>query len=74
MGSCALQCQNGLSSCPTPEAGIYPLDAGDAAILGPDVCANLLVDPFNCGACGTVCSGQKPKCVSGTCAASDAGS
>jgi hypothetical protein len=74
MGMCALQCQGGLTVCPTPEAGLYPADTGpDAALLGPEVCSNLLVDPLNCGGCGTVCSGLKPKCVSGACAQADAG-
>lgn len=71
MGMCALQCQTGLTVCPTPEAGLYPPDA--AQTIGPEICANLLVDALNCGACGTVCNGAKPKCVAGACAQADAG-
>lgn len=73
MGMCQLQCQQGLTSCPTPDSGIYPPDAGDAAMLGPDVCTNTNIDPFNCGMCGTVCNGSKPKCSNGNCVQADAG-
>ncbi len=73
MGMCTLLCQQGLTNCPTPEAGIYPPGAGDAAILGGNECTNLNIDPYNCGACGTVCNGSKPKCVQGNCVQADAG-
>ena len=73
MGMCELQCQKGLTKCPAPEGGIYPPDAGDAAILGGEVCTNTNIDPFNCGTCGVGCSGNKPKCVQGNCAQADAG-
>jgi hypothetical protein len=34
------------------------VDAGaDAAPVEQNVCANLLIDPMNCGSCGTVCEG-----------------
>jgi hypothetical protein len=71
--ACSLQCQMGLTLCPTPDAGLYPADAGDAAALGPDVCANTAIDPLNCGTCGTVCTGSTPKCSQGACVAADAG-
>ena len=73
MGMCTLLCQQGLTNCPTPEAGIYPPDAGDSGILGGNECTNLNIDQFNCGACGTVCNGNKPKCVQGNCVQADAG-
>jgi len=72
-GSCELQCQQGLVSCPTPDAGIYPPDAGDAGMLGPNECTNTNIDPFNCGSCGTLCNGNKPKCAGAVCVAADAG-
>ena len=72
-GMCELQCQQGLVRCATPDAGIYPPDAGDAAMLGPEVCTNTNIDPFNCGSCGTPCGGGKPKCLNGVCVLADAG-
>jgi len=71
--TCALQCQQGLTLCPTPDGGLYPADAGDAATLGPNVCANTVIDPYNCGGCGTVCTGSTPKCSASKCIAADAG-
>ncbi len=72
--ACALQCQQGLTLCPTPDAGVYPSDAGaDAAFLGPNECTDIDFDPFNCGGCGTACNGSTPKCSFGTCVAADGG-
>jgi Stigma-specific protein, Stig1 len=70
--TCSLQCQQGLTLCPTPDAGLYP-DGGDAAVIGPNLCADTAIDPFNCGTCGTVCNGSTPKCSQGVCVAADAG-
>jgi len=72
-GMCDLQCQQGLTRCPTPDAGIYPPDAGDSGLLGPEECTNINIDPFNCGSCGTRCGGGTPKCSNGVCVAADAG-
>ncbi len=44
--------------------------ASAATTLNCDgTCSNTQADANNCGACGTVCSGTKPYCISGSCSA-----
>jgi hypothetical protein len=71
--SCELECQQGLTLCATPDAGLYPSDGGDAAMIGPNLCTDTQIDPYNCGTCGIVCALLTPKCSKGACIAADAG-
>lgn len=55
---------------PRTDAGPPPVDAGSpcppGVTLCPDRCTNLLIDPMNCGGCGTVCAAGEV-CLDGTC-------
>jgi hypothetical protein len=40
----------------------------DVLVFSPDAaCVDILADPYNCGACGHVCSGAHPGCERGQC-------
>ncbi|MBL8603157.1 MAG: hypothetical protein JNK72_14635 [Myxococcales bacterium] len=57
-GRCQLQCGAGLTECRGGGA-----DAGASA---QRMCANLSIDPGNCGMCGNACAAGQ-RCVSGSC-------
>lgn len=75
-GSCAPTCGQGLLLCPAWsgfDAGVGPgeldasdEDAADAAPPTKMTCADPNTDDRNCGACGSLCSGEQ-SCVAGVC-------
>ena len=64
-------CDDGRCTCHAPNVCGFACTCASNQTLCGDVCADLHVDPLNCGACGTPCDGGA--CVFGTCVGPDAG-
>jgi hypothetical protein len=75
-GACKQSCvvDHTLRECKDGKCGTLGCATGYARCGDSQTCQALSNDAQNCGACGTICAGDKPSCAGGKCTASNCGS